>query len=180
MVLSWQDLDLVQHQLENDYRLELVNGEVRVMSPSGYQSDEVASEFSRQIGNWIRPRQLGRVTGAGAGFSLPNANIRSPDVSFVRAERLRTSPTRFADLAPDLVVEVKSPSDSLTTLRAKVDDFLQQGSLVGIVINPEQRWLEVRRGGQAPVLFQDGDRLSLPDLLPGWELDISELWSPVF
>jgi Uma2 family endonuclease len=180
MALTVRDLQEMQAKLEGDYRLELVNGDVVVMSPSGYESDEVALEFGAQLRNWIKPRRLGRVTGAGAGFILPNSDTRAPDVSFVRAERLRRSPQGFAELAPDLIVEVKSPSDSLTSLRTKIDRFLEQGTQIGILINPEQRWLEIHRSGEAPVQLKDGDVLTLPDLLPGWQLIISELWSPVF
>ena len=67
--------------------------------------------------------------------------------SFVRAERLRESPRRFAELAPDLMVEVKSPTDNLLTLREKVQNFLALGTQVGIVINPETHTVEVYRPG---------------------------------
>ncbi|MCW6036612.1 Uma2 family endonuclease [Spirulina subsalsa FACHB-351] len=67
-----------------DYRMGLIGGEVVVMSPSGFESDEVAAEFVRQLGNWVRGRGLGRVTASGAGFLLPNGDMRSPDVSFCR------------------------------------------------------------------------------------------------
>jgi Uma2 family endonuclease len=177
--LTVKDLEKIQTQLP-DYRIELVGGEVIVMSPSGYESDEVAFEFGRQLANWTKPRQLGRVTGSSAGFTLPNSDTRAPDVSFVRANRLRRSPRSFADLAPDLSVEVKSPSDSLKGLRDKIDAFLAQGTQVGVLINPEQRWVELRRNGQEPMTLRDGDVLTLPDLLPGWEVQVSELWSPVF
>ncbi len=180
MALTVRDLQEVQAKLDGDYRLELVNGDVVVMSPSGYESDEVAMEFGAQLRNWVKPRRLGRVTGAGAGFILPNSDTRAPDVSFVRAERLRHSPQGFAELAPDLIVEAKSPSDSLSSLRTKIDRFLEQGTQIGILINPEQRWLEIHRSGEEPVQLKDGDILTLPDLLPGWQLIISELWSPVF
>ncbi|MGG6263381.1 Uma2 family endonuclease [Leptolyngbya sp. AN03gr2] len=183
MSLTVKDLEIVQAQLgqlHQDYQIELIDGEVVIMSPSGYESDEVASEFSAQLRNWVRPRKLGRVTGAGAGFVLPDSDTRAPDVSFVQAERLRRSPQSFAELAPDLMVEVKSPSDSIKALRAKIDQFLAQGSRVGILIHPGQRWIEVRRSNMEPVTLKDGDVLTLPDLLPGWEVQISELWSPVF
>ncbi len=111
MLLTTQDLQQMQSAYP-DYRLELVDGEIIVMSPSGYESDEVAAEFVRQLGNWVKPKKLGRVTASSAGFNLPDSNTRSPDVSFVKAERLKKSPRSFADLAPDLMVEVKSPTDS--------------------------------------------------------------------
>jgi Uma2 family endonuclease len=179
MVLTVQDLEKMQSQLP-DYRLELVGGEVIVMSPSGYESDEVAFEFGRQIGNWVRPRKLGRVTGSSAGFNLPNSDTRAPDVSFVQAERLRRSPRSFAELAPDLMVEVKSPSDSLTALRAKIDQFLELGTRVGILINPEMSWVEIRRSNQEAITLHNGDVLTVPDLLPGWEVRVEDLWAPVF
>ena len=179
MTLTVKDLEKLQAQIP-DHRLELVGGEIIVMSPSGYESDEVASEFSAQLRNWVRPRKLGRITGSSAGFTLPNSDTRAPDVAFVQAERLRKSPRSFAELAPDLMVEVKSPPDSLTKLRDKIDAFLQAGTRVSILINPEQRWVEIRRSTQAPITLHDGDTLTVPDLLPGWEVEIVALWSPEF
>ncbi|MBF2000266.1 MAG: Uma2 family endonuclease [Synechococcales cyanobacterium M58_A2018_015] len=179
MPLTARELEKVQAHLP-DYPMELVGGEIIVMSPSGYESDEVASEFSAQLRNWVRPRQLGRVTGAGAGFILPNSDTRTPDVSFVRAERLRRSPKSYAELAPDLMVEVKSPTDNLTKLREKIQSFLSQGTSIGLLIDPETHTLEVYRPNQAAVVLRDGDVLTLPDLLPGWEVAITDLWPPVF
>jgi Uma2 family endonuclease len=175
LALSVKDLEKIQAALP-DYRMELVDGEIIVMPPSGYESDEVASSFSGQLYNWVRPRKLGRITGAGAGFNLPNENTRAPDVSFVLAERLRISPRSFADLTPDLMVEVKSPTDSLKKLREKIQEFLTVGTQIGILINPEIHTLEIYRLNQDAVALKDGDVLTLPDLLPGWEMAVSELW----
>lgn len=177
--LTVKDLEYLQSQ-HPDYRMELVGGEVIVMSPSGYESDEVAVEMAAQLRNWVKPRRLGRVTGSSAGFILPNSDTRAPDVSFVRAERLRRSPRSFAELAPDLMVEVKSPTDSLTALRDKIDAFLELGTGVGILINPEKEWVEVRRSGQEPTTLYNGDVLTVPDLLPGWEVNIDDLWTVKF
>ena len=173
--------DLQEFQTEHpDFRMELVSGEIVVMSPSGYESEEVATEVARQMGNWVRPRNLGRVTGSSAGFTLPNADTRAPDVSFVVAERLRRSPRSFAELAPDLVVEVKSPTDSVAKLETKILSFLEMGTRVGILVNPDDRTVRVYRAGEGTIALGDGDSLTVPDLLPGWEVAVSDLWSPIF
>ncbi|NJL47845.1 MAG: Uma2 family endonuclease [Leptolyngbyaceae cyanobacterium SM2_5_2] len=177
MLLTVKDLESLQAQ-HPDYRLELVDGKVIVMSPSGYESDEVAFRVGGKLWNWVEPRQLGRVTGSSAGFSL--ANTRAPDVSFIRAERLPRAPRGYATIPPDLMVEVKSPTDSLDELRSRIHEFLAQGTVVGLLVNPEDRTIEIHRLNQTPEQLQDGDILKVADLLPGWEVPVSELWSPVF
>jgi len=179
MPLTVQDLQQIQSE-HPDWKMELVGGEIIVMSPSGYESDEVATRMSAKLFNWVDERRLGRVTGSSAGFVLPNSDTRAPDVSFVRAERLRRSPRSFAELAPDLMVEVKSPTDSLTKLEAKILNFLALGTRVGILINPDNRTVKVYRSEQETVTLQDGEVLTIPELLPGWEVAVSELWAPEF
>lgn len=179
MAFTIEDLEKLQQQLP-DYRMELVDGEIILMTPSGYESEEVATRMTVNLGDWVNRQALGRVTGSSAGFILPNSNTRAPDVSFVLAERMRRAPRKFAQLAPDLMVEVKSPDDSLKKLRSKITDFLEQGTKVGILIHPEQRWAEIYRSNAETIRLEDGDRLTVPDLLPGWEVPLSELWSPVF
>ncbi|BAZ48897.1 hypothetical protein NIES4103_15080 [Nostoc sp. NIES-4103] len=179
MSLTVQDLEKMQHQFPN-YRMELVEGNIIVMSPSGYESDEVAAGMIAQLYNWVRPRKLGRVAASSAGFRLPNSDLRAPDASFVFAERLRRSPKSFAELAPDLTVEVKSPSDNLAELRAKIREFLALGTKVGILINPDERIVEVYYCGQEAIILRDGDILTVPEVLPGWEVQISDLWAPEF
>ncbi|GAP99335.1 hypothetical protein NIES2104_58960 [Leptolyngbya sp. NIES-2104] len=178
-MLTAKDLEQFQAQ-HPDHRMELVDGEIIVMSPSGYESDEVASRMSGKMFNWVDDRRLGRITGSSAGFILPNSDTRAPDVSFVRAERLRQSPRGFAELAPDLMVEVKSPTDSVTKLRNKIQQFLELGTQVGILLNPEARTVEIYRSGQSTIVLQDGDILTIPDLFPGWQVAVEELWSPRF
>lgn len=98
----------------------------------------------------------------------------------MQARRLRKSPRSFAELAPALMVKVKSPTDSIKGLREKIDSFLEQGTRVRILIHPEQRWMKIRRTEQEPVTLRDGDVLTIPDHLPGWEVKVEDLWSPQF
>ncbi len=178
MTLTVKDVAWMQ-AIHPDYPMELVDGNIIVMSPSGYESEEVGTEFARQLGNWVRPRRLGRVTGSSAGFILPNQNLRAPDVSFVLARRLKQSTEDYLELLPDLIVEVKSKTDSLEKLQAKIQEFISLGTQIGILIDPQARTIEVYRADRTERL-QDGDILTLPDLLPGWELPVSEIWAPIF
>lgn len=179
MSLTVEDLTDLQAD-HPDWRMELIKGEIVVMSPSGYESDEVAAEVIRVLGNWVRPRKLGRIAASSAGFRLPNSDLRAPDASFVLAERLRRSPKSFAQLAPDLTVEVKSPTDSLEAIRTKIQEFLSLGTRVGILINPDDHTVEVHRSVQTIVTLRDGDVLTIPDVLPGWEVQVVDLWAPEF
>ena len=181
MSLTVKDLERLQSQ-HPDYRMELVGGEVIIMSPSGLESDEVAAAIIAQLSNWVRPRRLGRVTASSAGFVLPNASkdVRAPDASFIRAEQLRRTTRTYAQLVPDLMFEVVSENDSLTQLRQKIQNFLELGTQVGVLVDPRTRTMEVYRPGQEKVILQDGDVLTVPELLPGWELAVAEVWAPDF
>jgi Uma2 family endonuclease len=175
--------DLEQLQAQNpDYRMELVSGEIIVMSPSGLESDEVAAEIIRLLGNWVKPRKLGRVTASSAGFILPNADkdVRAPDASFIRAEKLKRTTENYVQLVPDLMFEVKSKSDSLTKLRQKIQDFLELGTQVGVLVDPRTQTMEVYRPGAEKVVLHNGDILTVPELLPGWELPVADVWAPEF
>ena len=181
MRLAQTDLEKFQAQ-HPDHRLELVDGKVIIMSPSGYESDEVAAETIRLLGNWVRPRRLGRVAASSAGFRLPNANqdVRAPDASFVLAERLRRSPQAFAELAPDLMVEVKSPTDRVEELESKIAEFLSLGTQVGLLIDPQAQTVTVYRDEQPALRLGNNNILTVPDVLPGWEVPVVDLWPPLF
>lgn len=128
------------------------------------------------------PRNLGRVTGAAAGFRLPNENadLRAPDVSFVKAERLKRSPRAFADLVPDLTVEIKSKTDRITPLEEKIEGFIALGAEVGILVDPDRETVTIYRRRVEPTVLTNEDLLTIPELFPGWELPVSELWPPEF
>ncbi len=191
MSLTIKDLEQLQSQ-NPDFRMELVEGNIIVMGPSDYESDEIGSRLLTFLNIWVMPRKLGRITGSSAGFILPSIetdetggdpekrNLRAPDVSFVRAERLKKTQRDFVQLVPDLMVEVKSKSDRLKPLQEKIKLFLQLGSTVGILIDPDKLLVTVYRSNLEPVVLKDNDKLTIPELLPGWELTIKELWPPEF
>ena len=183
MSLTIEDLEKLQAQLidsQLDYRLELVDGQIIIIGLADYVSEEIIARLITFLNLWILPRQLGRVTGSSAGFRLPDGNLRGPDVSFIPAAKMRQSPRAFAEIVPDLVIEVRSVSDNIKPLVEKLENFLQLGSQVGILVDPKNLRVTVYRPLSAPVILAGQDRLTIPELLPGWELPISEIWPPVF
>ncbi len=182
-LMTVKDVEEVQSILKeagHDYQIELEDGKIIVMGPSDIVSSEVGAELIRLLGNWIKPRHLGRIFDSAGGFILPDSNLTAPDVSFVRAQRLRRSIRYFAEMVPDLVVEIKSQSDRIKTLEKKILRFIELGALVGIVIDPDRETVKVFRPDSEPILLENEDILTITELLPGWSIQITELWPPVF
>jgi Uma2 family endonuclease len=183
MTLTIEDVERLQGRLNDDednYQIELQEGNILVMGPSDIESSEIGAELIRLLGNWIKPRQLGRIFDSSGGFIMPNSDLRAPDVSFVAAERLKRTVRDFGNLVPDLVVEIKSKTDRVSKLEDQVKLFLELGAKIGILINPDELTVSVYRpNGDVEVLTGD-DKLTIVELFPGWEVAISEIWPPVF
>ena len=184
-LLTVKDLEDLQSKFSEahlDYEMELVDGKIIVMGASDLIASEVGAELIRLLGNWGKPRRLGRVFDSRGGFILPTAtnNLKAPDVSFVLAERLRKSPRYFADMLPDLTVEIKCQSERIPPLEEKILQFLALGSQVGILIDPDKETVSVYRQGPKALVLTNEDTLTIPDLLPGWSVPVSELWPPIF
>jgi Uma2 family endonuclease len=111
---------------------------------------------------------------------MPNGDLLAPDVAFVKAEKLKISPRSYAEVVPDLVVEIKSASDRVSKLENKLKNFLDFGVIVAILIDPDQHIVKVFRANTEVEIFTDNDVLIIPDLFPEWELKIIDLWPEVF
>ncbi|MEG4092256.1 Uma2 family endonuclease [Microcoleus sp. Pol12B4] len=181
--MTLKDLNQVQTLFSEaglDYKIELEDGRLSIVGPSDIVSSEISSILIRLLGNWVYPRRLGRVFDSAGGFIMPDTNVKAPDVSFVRAARLRQSPRYFGELVPDLVVEIKSQSDRIKLIETKVLKFIELGAIVGILIDPDEETVTIYRSTGEPTVLGNGDILTLAELFPGWELPVSELWPPIF
>ena len=182
-VMTVKDLNQVQTAFTEaglDYTIELEDGKISVMGPSDIVSSEISSRLIAFLFAWINPRRLGRVFDSAGGFIMPDTNVKAPDVSFVRAARLRQSPRYFGELVPDLVVEIKSQSDRIKPIETKVLKFIELGAIVGILIDPDEETVTIYRSTGEPTVLGNGDILTVAELFPGWELPVSELWPPIF
>ncbi len=181
--LTVKDLEMLQGTLNQaglDYQLELDEGKILVMGLSDIISSEVGAQLIRLLGNWVYPHRLGRLFDSSGGFILPDTNLKVPDVSFVRTQRLKKSVRYFGEFVPDLVVEIKSPSDRIKSLQHKIKKYLELGVQVGILIDPDEEIVVVYRPTGEKSEFKNGDKLTIPELFGEWELPIVELWPPVF
>jgi Uma2 family endonuclease len=182
-MMTIKDLEKVQKTFQEagqDYQVELESGKIIIVGPSDIVSSEIGIRLSAFLFVWVNPRRLGRVFDSAGGFILPDANLTAPDVSFVRAARLRQSPRYFGELVPDLVVEIKSQSDRIKPLEKKILNFIALGAQVGILIDPDEETVTVYRQEGEPLVLGNEDVLTVAELFPGWELPISQLWPPIF
>ena len=163
-----------------DVRLELTaQGRLIVMPPTGWESGKRNSNLNLDLGLWNRQTQLGVVFDSSTGFTLPNGAIRSPDVAWVKQDRLdalQPIPEGFLPLAPDFVIELRSSSDSLKDLRDKMKEYMDHGVQLGWLINPKDNEVEVYRPEQKVEVLPRPGKLLGEKVLPGFELNLDCIW----
>ena len=163
---------------EDGSRYELVEGELKRMSPSGAEHGRIAARIAIHLGAHVRQHRLGEVYVADAGFVLRRApdTVRAPDVAFVRTERLMDT-DGFMPFAPDLSVEVLSPSDLASELRFKVSQYLRAGTGAVVVVDKAKRIVYVHRQSHANELTTIAENvLEIDDIVPGWKMPLSEIF----
>ncbi|MEB3177802.1 MAG: Uma2 family endonuclease [Nostocaceae cyanobacterium] len=164
-----------------DLRLErTATGELIVMSPTVSDTGNRNSDISGQLWLWNRQTKLGKTFDSSSGFHLPNGADRSPDASWVKLERWEAlTPEQqqtFAPLCPDFVVELRSKSDNIETLRQKMQEYRSNDASLGWLIDRKNRKVEIYKQGREVDVLDNPDSLSGEDVLPGFVLDLTEVW----
>lgn len=156
-------------------------GDLVVMSPVGGEGGRREADLITDLNIWNRQAKLGVVFSSSAGFKLPNGADRSPDAAWVRQERWHAlSPEqqrKFPPIAPDFVIELRSESDDLEELRAKMGEYMDNGVFLGWLINPKAQQVEVYRQGQPVELLDAPESLSGGVILPGFNLELNRIFS---
>ncbi len=166
-------------------RMELTKeGELILMSPTGGEAGRRNFNLYLDLGNWNRRIRLGEAFDSSTIFILPNGARRSPDVSWIKLNRWNQLTQKqkqgFPPIAPDFVIELVSPSDiknqRYEDLQAKMQEYLDNGVKLGWLIEPAAKTVEIYRIGKQIEILNNPQTLSGEDVLPGFILDLSEVF----
>ncbi|MEC4985319.1 MAG: Uma2 family endonuclease [Oscillatoria sp. PMC 1068.18] len=157
-------------------------GELIVNPPTGWETGERNRSLTGQLDRWYEENEdLGKAFDSSTGFILPNGATRSPDASWVSRERWEALTNEqkgtFANICPDFVVELRSSSDRLGTLQAKMSEYLENGAKLGWLIDPPQKRVEIYRQGLAVEILENPAELSGENILPNFVLNLRRIWS---
>ena len=173
-----------------DLRLErTAEGELIVNPPTGWKTGKRNSRLTGQLDRWDEENEdLGQTFDSSTAFILPNGATRAPDASWVSQERWNTlTPEQkktFANICPDFVVELRSrsvsggesDSDTLKSLQEKMQEYMDNGSVLGWLIDPKNRKVEVYRLGSEVEVLSNPTELSGEEILPGFRLNMRRVW----
>ena len=163
-------------------RCELVNGEIIRMTPTGAEHGVVTARIGRLLDEYVEAHDLGVSCGAETGFILqrdPDV-VRAPDAAFVASGRIPETgvPVGYWPFAPDLAVEVVSPSDRLADVHARIVDYLAAGTRLVWLVEPETRMVHVYRSTRQVDVLETDDALDGGNVLPGFRSPVQHLFPP--
>ena len=168
-------------RLNPDWRFERTReGDLVIMPPTGGKTGQRNFTLTTLFGAWAQADGTGVGFDSSTGFTLPNGAQRSPDLAWVRRERWETlteeEQTEFPPLCPDFVVELRSPSDTLSTLQRKMQEYIDNGAQLGWLIDPQEKRVYLYRP-QTPVECLDHpETVSGEPLLLGFILPLAKIW----
>lgn len=181
-VRTFSDEDFLEFCRRNpDARIEREsNGEIVLMAPAYTETGGMNMNLSALVWVWSKQDGTGRAFESSTGFTLPNRALRSPDASWISYERWNALSDEeragFAKICPDFVVELRSTSDSLSKVRAKMDEYIENGALLGWLIDPIDRKVYVYRPGKEVGVLENPDEVSGELVLKGFVLKLGEVW----
>lgn len=187
LTLDIRALDMTEDQFlklcsdNGDFRLELTaKRELIIMPPTGSATGGHNSDLNGFLFVWSRRDGTGKTFDSSTGFTLPNGSIVSPDASWILLSRWQTlteeEQDRFAPICPDFVIELRSPSDNLPDVQGKMEEYIENGVRLGWLIDPSQRRVYIFRPGKAAEVLEDPATVSGSPVLPGFTLDLREIW----
>lgn len=172
-------------QVNDDWQIErTAEGEILIMSPSGGRASRGEVLIFLQLNTWAESDDRGVAFGSSTGFRLPNGAIRAPDAAWATKSRLASlteeEQEKFLPLCPDFVVEYRSPSDRLPRMKAKMEEYIANGAKLGWLIDRIGRRAFVYRPDKRVEELKEPATLSGDPELPGFLLDLANIWTVTF
>ncbi|MBR8833451.1 MAG: Uma2 family endonuclease [Stigonema ocellatum SAG 48.90 = DSM 106950] len=171
-----QFYELCQNNRELKFE-RTAQGELMIMSPVGGESGNREADLIIDLGIWNRQTRLGYTFSSSTIFQLPNGADRSPDAAWIERERWEAltpeQRRKFPPIAPNFVIELRSATDDLDTLRQKMREYMDAGVQLAWLINPQQQQVEIYCQGQNVEVRNLPTQLSGEDVLPGFSLSLS-------
>lgn len=164
-----------------DLRIErTATGDVEIMPPAFSDTGNRNFNLAVQLGLWAEKDGTGLGFDSSAGFTLPNGATRSPDTSWIKAERWNAltaeEQASFAPICPDFVIELRSASDTLSGLQTKMQEYIENGVLLGWLIDRKSRTVYIYRPHQEPEILENPSQVSGDPKLPGFSLPMAKIW----
>jgi Uma2 family endonuclease len=168
-------------QANAEWRIERNReGDLVVMPPANPETSNQNFGLIVAFGTWVKADGTGLGFESSAGFTLPNGAVRSPDLAWIARSRWeRISPAerrKFPHICPDFVVELRSPSDSLTVLQEKMEEYIENGARLGWLIDPQEKKVYLYRPDTEVVCLENPGQVVGDPQLPGFVLDLKEVW----
>lgn len=158
-------------------------GDLIVMPPNYTLTGIRNGEILGQLRDWARRSESGVVSDSSTGFVLPNAARRSPDAAWTSRARIAAldpaQVERYWHLAPDFVIELRSHSDRLPVLQAKMREWIENGAALAWLIDPERRAVEIYRAAQAPEVLENASGIQGEGPVTGFTLNLQRVWEPL-
>lgn len=155
-------------------------GELIIMPPTGWETGDKNAEISFQLRLWAKKDGSGKSADSSTGYKMPNGAIMSPDASWVsnsQLEKISAEDRRkFLPLAPKFVIELRSESDSLTKLKEKMQEYIENGVLLGWLIDVGSKKVYVYRPNSEVEILEKPSEISGEPLLQGFMLNLKEIW----
>jgi Uma2 family endonuclease len=176
------DEDLMRFCAANDItRVEReVNGEILVMSPAGNRTGRRNAAIISALDTWAQKDGHGYVFDSSTGFTLADGSMRSPDAAWVEATRWnalsRADQNRFSPVCPDFIIELRSQSDDLAELEAKMERWIANGAKLAWLIDPERQVVAVYRSGEQPKVHHHPNSVPGTGPIAGFELVMARIW----
>ena len=152
-------------------------GELIIMTPLGGLSGNREADYITDLCLWNRQTGLGAVFSSSTVFNLPGGGDRSPDAAWIKLERWDSltpeQQEKFPPICPDFVIELRSRTDRLKPLQAKMQEYLGSGLRLGWLINPQDQQVEIYRLGQDVEILAYPATLSGEDVLPEFILTVT-------